>query len=131
MFFNRLLLLVAGATQAELVRQIRYLKVESETLRSKLPARIMVTPQERKRLLKFGAKLGKAIRQLMTIVTPDTFLRWICEDRRATKREANPAKRGRPCTREQLRRLELRIAQENEWGSCGSWVNSKSWGPVD
>lgn len=116
-FFNSLLLMIAGATQAELARQVRYLKVENEVLRSKLPRRIVITPQERKRLLKFGAKLGKAIRQLVTIVTPDTFLRWIREDRRAKKRETTPtAKRGRPRTREQLRRLVLRMAWENEWG---------------
>src|SRR5690348_4772047 len=114
MFFNRLLMLIAGASQAELARQIRYLKIENETLRSKLPARIAVMPQERKRLVKFGAKLGKAIRQLVTIVTPDTFLRWIREYRRAKKREATPAKCGRPRTREQLRRLVLRMARENE-----------------
>ncbi len=116
-FFNSLLMMIAGATQAELARQVRYLKIENETLRSKLPARIVVTPKERKRLLKFGAKLGKAIRQLVTIVAPDTFLRWIRDDRRAKQRDAKPtAKRGRPRTRGQLRRLVLRMARENEWG---------------
>jgi len=75
--FRSLLLVIAGCTQKELARQVRYLKVENEILRSKLPARITVTPKERQRLLKFGAKLGKAIRKLVTIVTPDTFLRWI------------------------------------------------------
>ena len=78
--------MIAGATQDELARQVRYLKVENETLRSKLPARIVVTPKERQRLLKFGVKLGKAIRQLVTIVTPNTFLRWIREDRRPKER---------------------------------------------
>jgi hypothetical protein len=46
----------------------------------RIPARITVTSSERQRLLKFGAKLGSAIRQLITIVTPDTFLRWIREE---------------------------------------------------
>lgn len=77
--FRSLLLVIAGATQRELARQVRYLKVESEVLRSKLPARITVTPKERQRLLTFGAKLGRAIRQLVTIVAPSTFLRWIRE----------------------------------------------------
>ena len=44
---SRPLLVIAGATQRELARQIRYLKVENEVLRSKLPARISVTPKER------------------------------------------------------------------------------------
>jgi serine/threonine protein kinase len=64
--FHSLLLVIAGSTQKELARQVRYLKVENEILRSKLPARITVTPRERQRLLKFGAKLGRAIRQLVT-----------------------------------------------------------------
>ena len=40
--FQPLLLLIAGATQKELARQVRYLKVENEILRSKLPARLTV-----------------------------------------------------------------------------------------
>ena len=66
--FRSLLLVVAGATQRELARQVRYLKVENEVLRSKLPARITVTPKERQRLLKFGTKLGRAIRQLVRAI---------------------------------------------------------------
>ncbi len=41
--YHRLLLLIASATQKELARHVRYLKVENEILRSKLPARVMVT----------------------------------------------------------------------------------------
>jgi len=58
-----------------------YLKAENEVLRSKLPPRITITPKERQRLLKFGARLGKALHQIVTIVTPSTFLRWIREDK--------------------------------------------------
>jgi len=114
--FHSLLLVMAGATQRELARQVRYLKVENEVLRSKLPARITVTPQERQRLLKFGAKLGSAIRQLVTIVTPGTFLRWIREERRSKRKGTKIRKRGRPRTREELRNLILRMAKENTWG---------------
>jgi len=38
-----------------------YLKVENEILRSKLPRRVSLTAQEKNRLVKFSAKLGKAI----------------------------------------------------------------------
>ena len=38
--FRPLLLLIVGATQKELARQVRYLKVENEILRSKLPVMI-------------------------------------------------------------------------------------------
>jgi putative transposase len=112
--FRSLLLVIAGATQRELARQIRYLKVENELLRSKLRARVTIAPRERQRLLKFGVKLGKAIRQLVTIVTPDTFLRWIRESK--ASRRADRRTRGRPRTAEQIRRLILKMARENSWG---------------
>lgn len=90
--YRSLLMVIAGAAQKDLARQVRYLKVENEILRSKLPARITITSSERQRLLKFGAKLGKAIQQLVTIVTPDTFLQWIREERRGSqKRPPSPA----------------------------------------
>ena len=41
------LLLIAGSTQKQLASQIRYLKIENQILRSKLPARVNVTEQER------------------------------------------------------------------------------------
>ena len=49
--FGCLLLVIATATQNELARQIKYLKVENQILRSKLPGRITITPQERHRLV--------------------------------------------------------------------------------
>ena len=58
------LLLIAGSTQKELASQIRYLKIENQILRSKLPSRVQVTPQERTKLVKFGSKLGKALNEL-------------------------------------------------------------------
>lgn len=90
-------------------------QVENEVLRSKLPARITVTPKERQRLLKYGAKLGRAIRQLVTIVAPNTFLRWIREAKESRRADRAPA-RGRRRTPEQLRRLILKLARENNWG---------------
>ena len=114
--FRSLLLVIAGSTQRELARQVRYLKVENEILRSKLPARITVTPKERQRLMKFGSTLGRALHRLVTIVTPDTFLRWIREDKRAGRKRTRPAKRGRPRTAEEIRRLIVKLAKENAWG---------------
>lgn len=114
--FRSLLLMIAGSTQRELARQVRYLKVENEILRSKLPARITITPKERQRLLKFGAKLGKAIHQLVTIVAPSTFLRWIREDKRAGRKGTMVAPRGRRRTAEDIRKLIIKLAKENAWG---------------
>ena len=75
--FQALLLMLARATDRELARQVQYLKAENEILRSKLPARVSVTTQEKRRLLRFGKPLGNAIRQLISIVSPRTFFRWL------------------------------------------------------
>jgi putative transposase len=86
--YTKLLLLIAGATQKELARQVQYLKVENQILRSKLPARVVVTPQERGRLVRFGARLGKALGELVSIVHPDTLRRWFRESRKGRRGKA-------------------------------------------
>ena len=70
--YHSLLLVIAGSTQKELASQIRYLKIENEVLRSKLPKRVSVTEKERNKLVKFGSKLDKALNEPVTIVHPET-----------------------------------------------------------
>jgi len=112
--FQSLLLVIAGATQKELARQIKYLKVENQILRSKLPKRITITLKEKHRLVKFAQKLGgKVLRQLTSIVAPDTLLRWIRAEKKNGKKA--PAKRGRRRMPEEIRKLILKLAQENQW----------------
>ena len=112
--YHSLLLLIAGSTQKELAAQIRYLKVENEVLRSKLPKRVSVTAQEKNRLVKFGSKLGKAINEIVSIVASDTLRRWIRESKKpgGIKR----VRKGRPRTKEEIRELIIRFAKENDWG---------------
>lgn len=112
--YRRLLLLIAASTQRELARQVRCVKAENEILRSQLPKRVVVTEQERNRLVRFAAKLGRALGELVTIVHPDTLRRWIREA--GKRRRTKPARVGRPRTREEIRRLILRLARENNWG---------------
>jgi putative transposase len=73
--FQRFLLFLAAATDRELARMVEYLKAENRILRDKLPKRITVTAPERRTLLKYGKRLGSKIRELITIVSPRTFLR--------------------------------------------------------
>ena len=68
--FHPLLYMLACATRQELARQVQYLKEENRVLRAKLPKRITVTPTERRRLVRFGKKLGAGIQELITIVSP-------------------------------------------------------------
>lgn len=51
--------------------------MERSILRSKLPKKITVTPDERRKLVKAGKKIGSAINEPISIVTPRTFARWV------------------------------------------------------
>jgi len=112
--FHPLLYILACATRREMARQIAFLKVENEILRSKLPKRITVTSTERRRLVRAGTGLGKAIRELVTIVKPATFLRWLHAG--SLKRPLGQSKPGRRRTPDDVCALILRLAQENNWG---------------
>ena len=107
-----LLLLIARATEKDLVLYIEYLKAENRILRSKLPKRVKVTPAERATLIKLGVRLGSAIKELITIVHPRTFARWISEAKTGIKRQ----RRGRPRKPEEIRQLIIDMAKESGWG---------------
>jgi putative transposase len=113
---NALLLLLAAATDRALDRYVQYLKAENQVLRSKLPKVVKVTPQEHRRLVKFGRPLGPAIKGLISIVSPRTFLRSLDDEGRQRTRRACPTRSGRPRTAEAFRELVLRLARENDWG---------------
>ena len=102
---NALLLLLAQATDKALARYVQFLKVENQILRSKLPHAVKVTPQERRRLVKFGRPRGLALKELISIVSPRIFLRWL---------DAN----SRLPTVEAIRDLVIRLAGENDSGSA-------------
>jgi len=113
--FRPLFLLLSHATDRQLARMVEYLKAENRLLRERLPKRLRVTVQERRRLVKLGRPLGSAMRHLVTIVTPRTFSRWLKgEGRGATaKRQRKP---GRPRTPDEIREWVVRMARETGWG---------------
>lgn len=78
----------------------------------------MATVQEKRRLLKVGRKLGVQLRNLISIVTYQTFVRWIREKEvsHAEKTTASDRKPGRPRTPDEIRELVLKLARENTWG---------------
>jgi putative transposase len=69
---------------------------------------------ERARLLKYGRPLGPAINQLITIVVPGTFPRWVREAKGQKRQKAN--KTGRPKKPIDLKKLILKIARDTGWG---------------
>lgn len=105
-------MLLAYATDKELVKIVEYLKAENRILRSKLPKRIEVTIAERTTLLKLGKWLGSKIKEVVTIVHPRTFARWIKESTSGCKLR----RRGRPRKPEEIRQLIVEMAKNTGWG---------------
>jgi len=75
-----LLTLIANATEVEMAKYIEYLKVKNQILRDRLPKKLNTTETERDKLIKVGRQLGSKIKQLISIVSPRTFQRWIQAD---------------------------------------------------
>ena len=64
--FHPLLVLLAKLTDAVVARQLKhqarelqFAKAENEQLRGRLPERVILTPQERRRLIRLGKPLGE------------------------------------------------------------------------
>ena len=112
----RLLRVLSGSSQGQLYRQFQFLKAENEVLRAHIVELIRVTSRERYRLVRLARPLGATVRDLVTIVKPDTLMRWIKAS--GKKHEPKPVTRkpGRPRTPEDIRQIILRIARETGWG---------------
>ena len=110
--------LLASVTKQELARQVAYLKAENRILRARLPQRIVATESERRKLIRAGRKLGSQLRDLISIVTYDTFRRWVCEDdgRRKSRKKSKLRTLGRPRTEAEIRELVIRIRKETGFG---------------
>jgi hypothetical protein len=97
---------------------IEYLVEENRALREQLRGRrVRLTDDQRRRLAAKGQRLGRQVlRQVATIVTPDTILRWY---RRliAQKWTSESRRPGRPGLMKEIASLIVRMAAENPaWG---------------
>ena len=99
---------------------IAYLVEENRTLKEQVEwvgKRLRFTDDQRRRLAAKGRPLGlKALRQIATIVTPETILAW--HRRLIAAKWTDPRPRtGRPGVMREIRELILRMADENpSWG---------------
>ena len=95
---------------------VAYLVEENRILRAHLRGRVRLTDEERRRLAVHGHRLGRRrLRQVATIVTPDTILRW---HRQLIARKWTYATRpGHRGVLAEIHRLVVRMAEENPtWG---------------
>ena len=111
--FHPLLALIASSKDRELAKYIQVLKEENKILRARVPGQIHTRPGERERLLKFGKAIGRAIEELITIVTPGTIYRWLREE--DGKPKAKNPKGGQRKPRE-IRELVIQIAKATGFG---------------
>jgi transposase len=93
---------------------VAYLKEENRILRARLPDRIVATPQEKKRLLRAGRRLGVQLKELMSFVSYQTFRRWIreAEENQTKSKPASNRKPGRPRTPEEVRDLIIQMRKD-------------------
>ena len=112
--FHPLLALIASATDKELAKYVQFLKEENKILRARVPGQIHTKPEERARLLKFGKGLGRAVEELLTIVSPATFYRWMREEKNGKPKPKNP--KGGQRKPKELRELVIQIATTTGFG---------------
>src|SRR5262245_61536067 len=109
-----------GWLQADQRDVIAFLREENRVLKAQLGSRrirIQLHDDQRRRLAVLGRRLGRSLlRDVATLATPDTILRWHREliARKLTYARQQP---GRPGVMAEIRRLVVRMATDNpSWG---------------
>jgi putative transposase len=108
---------LAGWLNREQQKILQYLREENRVLTEQLGGRLRLSNEQRRRLAAKGKVLGrKLLKEVATIVTPDTILRWY---RQLIARKWTYPRRntGRPPVPLEIEELVVRIARENRrWG---------------
>jgi putative transposase len=113
-----LLVTLAGWVNRHPQHVIEYLIEENPVLKGQLKGRrLRLTDDQRRRLAAKDRRLDRRVlRQVATIVTPDTILRWH-RQLIARKWTFTPTRPGRPRIMQEISSLILRMAMENStWG---------------
>jgi transposase InsO family protein len=120
MILHILIAILAGWIQRHQQEVISYLHEENRLLKAQLGnRRLRLTDTERRRLAALAYPLGRRrLKQLATLATPDTLMRWykrlIAEKFDGSKKRKEL---GRPGVLEEVEQLVVRMAEENAtWG---------------
>ncbi len=119
MDFQRLIALVTGGVEEEILLRNEYLCAENRILKARLKSRVRFRDDERRSLAEIGARLGReALGEVASLVQPETILRW---HRKlvAKKWDGSRSRRGpgRPRMAEDVEAMILKLAAENRtWG---------------
>jgi transposase InsO family protein len=119
MILHALIAMVTGWLQWHQQQAISYLLEENRVLKAHHDGRLRLTDTERRRLAALAHPLGRQrLREIATIVTPATLLRWY---KRLIAQKFDGSTRrtqlGRPPVAEELERLAVQMAEENPtWG---------------
>jgi transposase InsO family protein len=120
MILHVLIAIVAGWVQRHQQQVITYLIEENRVLKAQRNGRrLCLTDTERRRLAALAHPLGrKCLKEMATIATPDTLLRWY--HRLIAQKfdgSTHRSQRGRPPVAEEVERLAVQMAEENPtWG---------------
>jgi transposase InsO family protein len=95
---------------------VAYLIEENRILRARVRGRIRFTDEERRRLAVHGHRVGRRrLRQVATIVTPDTILRW--HRQLIARKWTYVSRSGRRGVLKEIQHLVVWMAEENPtWG---------------
>ena len=116
--WKKMLAYVTGEIEESLLLRIEYLIEENRVLRNQIDKRILLTDAERTILAEKAVALGKLMVDTVTIVKPETILRW---HRKLIAKKFDGSKHRkkhrRPTITEEIEGLVVRMARENpSWG---------------
>ena len=108
--WKRMLAYVTGEIEESLLLRIEYLLEENRILRNQLQKRIRLTDPERRVLAEKAVALGKLMADTVSIVKPETILKW---HRRLVARKFDGSKfrkrPGRPPIKADIEELVTRL----------------------
>jgi putative transposase len=111
-----MVMMLVEAFSARRDARLQFALAQLEMAKARLPGnRVILSPEERARLMKLGAEIGHHVDDLISIVSVKTYKRWLRDQ--ASGKQARPVGRRRTVT-PSLRALIRRLACDNPgWGT--------------